>query len=114
MGSYSIRELERLCNIKAHTLRIWEQRYHLLSPNRTNTNIRYYSDEDLKRVLRVALLINKGYRIGRIAHLTTAQLCLLGNSLENDPQICPEYNINQITTAMIQLDVAGFDVIIVQ
>ncbi|MBK8679953.1 MAG: MerR family transcriptional regulator [Sphingobacteriales bacterium] len=112
MGSYSIRELERLCNIKEHTLRIWEQRYHFLSPNRTNTNIRYYSDEDLKRVLRVALLINKGYRIGRIAHLTEAQLCLIVNSLENDPQICQEYHINQITTAMIELDEAGFEVII--
>ena len=45
---YSIKDLEKLCGIKAHTIRIWEQRYGLIKPKRTKTNIRYYMDADLK------------------------------------------------------------------
>ena len=56
MGNYSIKELERLSGIKAHTLRIWEKRYNLFEPHRTDTNIRYYSDSDLKKLLNVAIL----------------------------------------------------------
>ena len=48
MSSYSIKDLERISGIKAHTIRIWEQRYNIVSPNRTDTNIRHYDDEDLK------------------------------------------------------------------
>ncbi|MEL6972316.1 MAG: MerR family transcriptional regulator, partial [Bacteroidota bacterium] len=48
MAVYSIKDLEKLSGIKAHTIRIWEQRYGILEPQRTKTNIRYYQDEDLK------------------------------------------------------------------
>ena len=53
---YAIKDLERLSGIKAHTLRIWEQRYGILKPERTDTNIRYYTAEDLKRILNISLL----------------------------------------------------------
>ncbi|MCC7505748.1 MAG: MerR family transcriptional regulator, partial [Saprospiraceae bacterium] len=55
MAIYSIRDLEKLTGIKAHTIRMWEQRYHLIAPARTNTNIRYYTDENLRHLFNVAL-----------------------------------------------------------
>ncbi len=66
---YSIKDLERLSNIKAHTLRIWEQRYGMLTPQRTDTNIRYYTDAELRYVLNVSLLNQNGYKISKIASL---------------------------------------------
>ncbi len=64
---YSIKDLETLSGIKAHTIRIWEKRYELLNPERTDTNIRYYTDDDLRRILNVALLVRKGYKISKVA-----------------------------------------------
>lgn len=64
--SFTIKELEVLSGIKAHTIRIWEQRYHFLKPGRTDTNIRRYSNEELKTLLTVALLNKYGYKISRI------------------------------------------------
>ena len=66
---YTIKDLERVSGIKAHTLRIWEQRYDILIPKRTITNIRYYNDSDLKKVLNVSLLNNNGLKISSIAKL---------------------------------------------
>ncbi len=74
MAEYSIKDLERLSGIKAHTLRIWEKRYQLISPQRTDTNIRYYTDEDLKKILNVAVLNDNGYKISKIAILNDKQL----------------------------------------
>lgn len=75
MGStYSIKDLEHLTGIKAHTLRIWEQRYGIVVPQRTDTNIRYYTDEDLKTLLNVAVLIQKGWRISKVADLSRESL----------------------------------------
>lgn len=73
-AKYSIKDLERLSGIKAHTLRIWEQRYDLLHPQRTDTNIRYYSNEDLKKILNVSLLNQHGYKISNIASLSEDNL----------------------------------------
>ncbi len=64
---YSIKDLEVLSGIKAHTIRIWEKRYNLLEPERTITNIRYYSDDDLRRMLNVSLLVRNGYKISKVA-----------------------------------------------
>jgi DNA-binding transcriptional MerR regulator len=65
MSNYSIKDLEQLSGIKAHTLRIWEQRYDILKPTRTDTNIRTYDDVDLKLVLNIALLKEHGYKISK-------------------------------------------------
>lgn len=67
--TYSIKDLERLSGIKAHTLRIWELRYKLLVPERTESNIRLYSNEDLKYILNISLLNRNGYKISKIAKL---------------------------------------------
>ena len=61
MSTYTIKDLESLTGIKAHTIRIWEQRYEFIVPTRTETNIRRYSDEDLKKILNVALLRRHGF-----------------------------------------------------
>ncbi len=67
MGQYSIKDLESLSGVKAHTIRIWEQRYQLLHPSRTPTNIRFYTDDDLKTLLNVSLLNKHGIKISNIA-----------------------------------------------
>ncbi len=74
MGSYSIKDVEILSGVKAHTLRIWEQRYHLLEPERTDTNIRYYSDDQLRLLLNVATLNRNGMKISKIARLKKHEL----------------------------------------
>jgi DNA-binding transcriptional MerR regulator len=82
-SKYSIKDLERISGIKAHTLRIWEQRYHILRPERTTTNIRTYDDEDLKRILNISLLNNNGYKISSIAKLQEKDLLAEVNRVLN-------------------------------
>ena len=67
MQAYQINELERLTGIKAHTIRIWEKRYELITPSRTDTNRRYYNDKQVLKLLNVATLIAKGHKISKIA-----------------------------------------------
>jgi DNA-binding transcriptional MerR regulator len=92
MASYSIKQLSILSGVKAHTIRIWEKRYNLFSPNRTNTNIRRYSDDDLKFALNVSQLQAMGYKISQIASLTTEEISTIvtkGN-LHTSPPLIPE------------------------
>jgi len=74
---FSIKDLEHLSGIKAHTIRIWEKRYHLLEPERTDTNIRTYNIDNLQKLLNVSFLNNNGYKISKIATLTISQISLL-------------------------------------
>ncbi|HHU58330.1 MAG TPA: MerR family transcriptional regulator, partial [Bacteroidales bacterium] len=74
MGKYSIKDLEKISGIKAHTIRMWERRYGLIEPQRTETNIRFYSDCDLKRLLNVSILNHNGIKISHIAGLTDAEI----------------------------------------
>lgn len=71
---YSIKDLEVLSGVKAHTIRIWEKRYNLLNPGRTDTNIRYYTDDDLRRMLNVAMLIRNGFKISKVARWPEKQI----------------------------------------
>lgn len=73
-SKYSIKDLEKLSGIKAHTLRAWEQRYNLIEPHRTDTNIRYYIDEHLKKILNIAVLVKSGMRISKVADLNAKEL----------------------------------------
>ncbi|NJK83899.1 MAG: MerR family transcriptional regulator, partial [Saprospiraceae bacterium] len=74
MAIYSIKDLEKLSGIKAHTIRVWEQRYGLIEPKRTKTNIRYYQDDDLKLILNIALLNKNGIKISRIAKMRREEI----------------------------------------
>jgi MerR family transcriptional regulator, light-induced transcriptional regulator len=109
VAHYSIKELEHLSGIKAHTIRIWEQRYGLLSPQRTDTNIRFYTDADLKMLLNVSLLNEKGYKISRIAKMSAQQVAeeilALATAAESDKHL----QINALLVAMIELNEEKFD-----
>lgn len=90
---YSIKDLENFSEIKAHTIRIWEQRYNLLEPKRTKTNIRYYSENDLKKILNIKLLNSFGIKISKIAVLSEKEILdqskelILSNLSENHSEI---------------------------
>ncbi|PRY89937.1 MerR family transcriptional regulator [Mongoliibacter ruber] len=108
MSTYSIKDLEQLSGIKAHTLRIWEQRYNLLAPKRTDTNIRFYDDEDLKLILNVALLNDNGFKISKIAGMTYLEMKeevvkLTEKNLTYDDQI------HALTICMIEMDEDRFE-----
>ena len=72
--SYSIKDLENFCGIKAHTIRMWEKRYGILSPERSNSNIRSYSEEELKKLITISILNRNGLKISRIARLSDSEL----------------------------------------
>ncbi len=108
MSKYSIKDLEQLSGIKAHTLRIWEQRFNFISPERTDTNIRYYNDKDLKLVLNIALLKDHGYKISEIAQMNYDELVNEVLSL-SDKQLNYPDQIQALTVAMIELNEDAFD-----
>ena len=103
MAVYSIKELEKFSGIKAHTIRIWEKRYNLIEPHRTNSNIRYYTDCELRKILNVAVLNRQGIKISNIARL---------NELELKEEIIRVSNVNpsqqnivdSLIVSMIDLD----------
>lgn len=74
MADYKIKDLENLSGIKSHTIRIWEKRYELLSPNRTQTKIRTYTDSDLVKLLNISILNENGWKISKIASLSETDL----------------------------------------
>lgn len=108
MGSYSIKELEKLSGIKAHTLRIWEKRHGIIEPSRTNTNIRFYNDEDLKKIINVSLLNNQGFKISHIAHMSYDEITQKVIELSKSSDEL-SLQIDQFVIAMIELDEDKFE-----
>lgn len=108
MNTFTIKDLENLSGIKAHTLRIWEQRYHFLKPSRTHTNIRYYSNEDLKMILNIAILNKYGYKISHIDKMSEAQINEKILSL-NQMEAQQERIVNDLIKNMIDLDIQSFE-----
>ncbi len=107
MAVYSIKDLEKISGIKAHTIRIWERRYKLIEPKRTATNIRLYSDEDLKRILNVSILNQNGFKISKIAELSESQL------RERVIDLCldtrnTDVQIESLLVGMLELDESKF------
>jgi DNA-binding transcriptional MerR regulator len=102
MGKYSIKELEKLSGIKAHTIRIWEKRYSIIDPQRTATNIRFYSDDDLKKIINVSLLNSAGIKISTIASLSSDDLSKKVRELSETDNA--SVHIDQLVTAMIDLE----------
>jgi DNA-binding transcriptional MerR regulator len=108
MNNFSIRDIENLSGIKAHTIRIWEQRYGFLKPKRTDTNIRWYCNEELKTILNIALLTKYGYRISQIDKMDEVQI--RENVLSLDcREACQERMINELLQAMVDLDMDSFE-----
>jgi len=108
MATYSIKEIEHLSGVKAHTIRIWEQRYKVVDPKRTDTNIRYYTDEDLKLILNIALLNKQGMRIGTIARMKAPEIIKKVHSLGNTDAKY-DLQINELIGSMIEIDEARFE-----
>jgi len=108
MTFYSIKDMEHLSGIKAHTIRIWEKRYGLLDPDRSDTNIRSYSDKDVRRILNVALLVKNGYKISAVALFDEQRLQLEVIRI-NRNSTEPDKNIDQLLFLTVNLDTFGFE-----
>ena len=104
---FSIKDLENLSGIKAHTIRIWEKRYTILEPMRTDTNIRTYDLTNLQKLLNVVLLNNYGYKISRIAEFSTEKIALLVREIISEKN-SKNHAINAFKMAMINFDQALF------
>lgn len=108
MNAFTIKDLENLSGIKAHTIRIWEQRYNFLKPQRTETNIRYYSSDELKAILNIALLNKYGYKISHIDRMCEKEIhdriVTLGNV-----QAQQERMVNDLLQKMVDIDIASFE-----
>lgn len=107
-GKFSIKDLEKLSGIKAHTLRIWEKRHAIISPKRTDTNIRFYTDDDLKKIINVAILNNNGMKISKIADLSidaiTEEVIALSESNN-----AVDIHVDRLIVAMLDLDELHFE-----
>src|SRR6187402_4012197 len=113
MGKYSIKELEQLSGIKAHTIRIWEKRYNIIIPERTSTNIRFYSDENLKKIINVSLLNNHGLKISKIAEMSSEEI---SSNILALSEAKPEANIyiDQLVVSMVDLEEEKFEKILIK
>lgn len=108
MNDFTIKDLENLSGIKAHTIRIWEQRYNFLKPQRTDTNIRYYSNEELKKLLNVALLNKYGFKLCHIDRMEPDEICRQILALDGE-QAQQEKMVNELVKQMIDLDTDRFE-----
>ena len=111
MNVFSIRDIENLTGIKAHTLRIWEQRYSLFNPKRRESRHRFYDNDDLKYILRIAYLYNNGYKISRIAGLTEEEITQMALDLKSNTENFEIY-VNHLTEASIDFDQERFEKIL--
>lgn len=107
MGHYSIKDLEYLSGIKAHTIRIWEQRYDIVSPKRTATNIRYYDDFDLRHLLNISFLNQNGHKISKIAKLSHQEILALVDKIATT-HAAYSTQVNTLILAMVNLDERRF------
>ena len=113
MNSFTIKDLENLSGIKAHTIRIWEQRYNFLKPGRSETNIRYYSNDELKKVLNISLLNKYGYKISHIDKMCDGDLREKILSLTQVPAQ-QERIVNDLIQCMVDLNIERLEDILDQ
>lgn len=101
--NFSIKDLENLTGIKAHTIRIWEKRYGLLSPNRSDTNIRNYNTQSLQKLLNISYLNNNGVKISKIASFKEQEIPVKVREIASRSKI-EDHSINALKMAMINFD----------
>ena len=114
-SKYSIKDLERLSGIKAHTIRIWEQRYNLLNPDRTQTNIRLYNDDELKHILNIASLVKAGSKISHVVKLEPGEISKRIQEMVANPVNVDEFfaiQTDNLVIAMLDLDDSRFEKVI--
>lgn len=108
---YSMSQVETITGIKSHTLRIWERRYEFLKPKRTKSNIRFYSDQELRKLLNINLLINTGYRVSKIDQMTEEEFQTLVLELHANPSGKYADDINMLVLSMLNLNEEDFEVV---
>lgn len=107
MSTYSMAQIVALTGVKAHTLRKWETRYNFLEPERTDTNIRYYTDGQLKKLMNIGILTRKGYRISKIDKMSEDEIHeLITKSLLESSE---EDEIGALIIATLEMDEVSFD-----
>ncbi len=108
MNKFTIKDLENLSGIRAHTIRMWEQRYSFLKPQRTATNIRYYSNQELKILLNISLLNKYGFKISHINRMSNDELrektLTLSNGVAQQERI-----VNELIQHMVDVDIDTFE-----
>lgn len=100
---FSIKDLENLSGIKAHTIRIWEKRYNILEPMRSETNIRFYDIKNLQKLLNIVLLHNYGYKISKISTLSSEEFNKLANDIISEKS-AKNHAISTFKIAMMNFD----------
>ncbi|MFN2396236.1 MAG: MerR family transcriptional regulator [Bacteroidales bacterium] len=108
MIHYSINDLEKITGIKAHTIRIWEKRYNVVCPQRTETNIRYYNDDDLKKLLNISTLNKHGFKISDIVKMGQDGLCQKVLEIANTTTD-HETSLNNLIVSMVEMDEDKFE-----
>lgn len=108
INAFTIKDLENLSGIKAHTIRIWEQRYSFLKPRRTQTNIRYYNNDELKAILNIALLNKYGYKISHIDKMNADEVRQKIVSLSH-VEAQQERQVNELLQCMVDLNIDRFE-----
>ncbi len=111
MDAFTIKDLENLSGIKAHTIRIWEQRYTFLKPHRTDTNIRFYSNEELKVILNISLLNKYGYKISHINRMGEEEIKEKIIAL-NQAAAQQERVVNELIQCMVDINMEQFESIL--
>ena len=108
MDAFTIKDLENLSGIKAHTIRIWEQRYSFIKPQRTGTNIRYYSNDELRVILNVALLNKYGHKVSHIDKMSVSEISskILNLSTRQAQQ---DRIVKELIESMIDLDLVKLE-----
>lgn len=109
MAIYSMAQVENLTGISAHTLRIWERRYSFLEPERTKTNIRFYSDEELKKLLNIGILIRNGHRISKVDAMSDMQINELVTDILSNVSQENEDDLNALTISMLEMNEDEFN-----
>lgn len=107
--SYSVTQVETLTGINAHTLRIWERRYNFLKAHRTESNIRFYSGEQLKQLLNIAVLTRNGYRISKIDSMSREEINNIVTQLQLSDLNQPNDDVNMLTIAMLEYNEENFN-----
>jgi MerR family transcriptional regulator, light-induced transcriptional regulator len=113
MEEFTIKDLERLSGVKAHTLRVWERRYRIIEPSRTDTNRRRYTGSDLRRLINISILLRNGFKISKVASLTDKEAnekaaTLIAASEQSTPAI------DSLVLAMFDLNTAAINEIIMR
>jgi DNA-binding transcriptional MerR regulator len=109
LNVFSIKDLENFSGIKAHTIRIWEKRYNILDPDRTDSNIRTYNEAELKKILNVSFLNRNGLKISKIARLDEDELTrsVMTISSKNDDR-SKDFQPGKILTTAIRFNESLF------